>query len=82
MPSVKITGNPVTADTLGEMIDYSAVPVLYGEKSVEEAGMELYNLLLDICEGKPTKSELLEDWSYTIPHGTSYNGDYEKPCQK
>ncbi len=82
MPCVKITGNPVTVETLGEMIDYSAVPVLYGEKSVEEAGMELYELLLDICEGKPTKSELLEDWSYTIPHGTSYNGDYEKPCQK
>ena len=53
-----------------------------GEKTVEQAGLELYEKLLELADGEPTCSEKLHDWSYTIPHGTSYNGDYEKPCQK
>ena len=81
MPSVKVTGNPVTYANLQEFFDYNAAPVLRGEKSVEEAGLELYEKILDICDGELTCSEKLHDWSYTIPHGTSYNGDYEKPCK-
>ena len=81
MPTVKVTGNPKTYQTLREMFDYSAAPVLQGELSASDAGLELYERILDFCDGEPTKSEQLRDWSYTIPHGTSYNGDYEKPCR-
>ena len=42
----------------------------------------LRDLSLELADGEPTCSEKLHDWSYTIPHGTSYNGDYEKPCER
>ena len=80
MPCVKITGNPKTYETLEELFDFSAVPVLKGEQSASDGGLALYERLLDFCDGEQTKSEQFHDWSYTIPHGTSYNGDYEKPC--
>ena len=74
---IKVTGNPRTAEALEEMIDFSSASVLKGEKTIEEAGRELYELMLDVADGKPAKAEILEDYSWTIPHGISYNGDYD-----
>ena len=61
---------------LEDMIDYSAAPMLYGELSLQESGRELYELLLRVANGEETKAEKLGDYSWTTPHGTSYNGDY------
>lgn len=81
-PTIKITGNQETCDRLPEFIDYNASPVLRGEKSVMEAGLELYEMMLDFAEGKPTASEKLGDYSWTIPHGKSMNGDYDASSVK
>ncbi|MUU10152.1 MAG: hypothetical protein EP146_01225 [Oscillibacter sp.] len=67
---------PQTATALEDMIDYSAAPMLYGELSLQESGRELYELLLRVANGEETKAEKLGDYSWTTPHGTSYNGDY------
>ena len=74
--TIKITGNPTTATMLEDMIDYSAKPMLYGEKTLQESGRELYDLILRVANGEETKAEKLGDYSWTTPHGTSYNGDY------
>ena len=74
--TIKITGNPNTAAILEDMIDYSAKPMLYGEKTLQESGRELYDLILRVANGEETKAEKLGDYSWTTPHGTSYNGDY------
>ena len=50
--------------------------MLYGEQSLLESGRQLYELMLRVAEGELTKAELLGDYSWTTPHGTSYNGDY------
>ncbi len=76
MTTIKITGNPRTSTALSDMIDYSATPMLYGEKSLKESGRELYEMLIRVANGEPTKAEKLGDYSWTTPHGTSYNGDY------
>lgn len=76
MTTIKITGNAQTAAALEDMIDYSAAPMLYGELSLPESGRQLYELMLRVAEGELTKAELLGDYSWTTPHGTSYNGDY------
>lgn len=76
MTTIKITGNARTAKALSDMIDFSAVPVLYGEKTLEENARELYEFMIDVANGKLTKAELLKDYSWLTPHGTSYNGDY------
>ena len=72
----ELTGNPTTATMLEDMIDYSAKPMLYGEKTLQESGRELYDLILRVANGEETKAEKLGDYSWTTPHGTSYNGDY------
>ena len=41
-----------------------------------ESGRELYDLIIRVANGELTKAELLGDYSWTTPHGTSYNGDY------
>ena len=76
MTTIKITGNPRTAEALSDMIDYSAKPMLYGEMTLQESGRELYDLIIRVANGELTKAELLGDYSWTTPHGTSYNGDY------
>ena len=75
-PTIKLTGNQETYDNMSEFFDYCAAPVLRGEKTLEQASIELYELMLDFAEGKPTASEILGDYSWTIPHAKSLNGDY------
>ena len=77
-PTIKITGNRATQQKLPEFIDYCGDAVLNGKQSAEEAGLELYELMLDFAEGRPTASEVLGEYSWTIPHGKSMNGDYDK----
>lgn len=76
MTTIKITGNPRTATALADMIDFSAKPMLYGEQTLQESARALYELLIRVANGELTKAELLGDYSWTTPHGTSYNGDY------
>ena len=72
---LKTTGNKHTYETLSEMIDYCSAPVMWGEKTMDQSSQELYELVLDMAEGKLSKAEILGDYSWTVPHGTSLNGD-------
>lgn len=66
--TIKITGNRDTDAVLGEeMVDYCGAPILEGTQTVEQAGRELYDLLLEVAEGRETKAEEMGDWSYTTP---------------
>ena len=49
------------------MIDYSSSDVLAGNKTVEQAGQELYDVIIDVLNGMPTKAELIGDVSYSVP---------------
>jgi altronate dehydratase len=66
-PVVKVTGNPDTVERLGEMIDFSAADVITEGKSLQKAGEDLYELMLEIANGKVTKAEVLGDYSWATP---------------
>lgn len=66
-PIIKLTGNPGVSTFLSEMIDYSSSAALTGEKTIEEVGKELYDVIIDVLNGKQTKSELIGDVSYSVP---------------
>ena len=66
MPTLKLTGNPETFNKLGSIIDFNAGTVIEGTP-ITEAGEELYRLLLEIANGKKTKSEINGNFEYTIP---------------
>ena len=59
VPVVKITGNKLTFAAMEDNIDFSAAPLIYGEKTVEELGEDLLNMVIETACGKQTKAEAL-----------------------
>ena len=59
VPVVKITGNKLTFKKMEDNIDFNAAPLIYGEKTVEELGSELLDMVVEAACGKKTKAEVL-----------------------
>ena len=59
VPVVKITGNKLTYANMEDNIDFSAAPLIYGEKTVEELGEDLLKMVIETACGKQTKAEAL-----------------------
>ena len=58
-PVVKVTGNKITFATMEDNIDFCAAPLIYGEKTVEQLGTDLLNMVVETACGKQTKAEAL-----------------------
>ena len=56
-PVIKITATRKTVDTLPDIIDFDASPVLYGEETVEECGLRLLDESVAVANGKLTRAE-------------------------
>jgi altronate dehydratase large subunit len=67
-PVIKVTGNDDTFSCMRENIDYDASSVLTGDKSIQENGHELIQLLIEVCSGKKTASEELGFNDFSIYH--------------
>jgi len=59
VPVIKITGNPRTFAKMKENIDINAGAVLLGEKSMQQAGQEIYNEIVAVASGKLCQAEVL-----------------------
>lgn len=59
MPVIKISANADCAKHMQDNLDFDASPLLRGEQSMEEACAKLYEQVMDIANGKLTKSEIL-----------------------
>lgn len=57
-PVVKITGNHGTAQRLDDIIDFDTSATLRGEKQLKEVGDELFDLILEVANGRPTLAEM------------------------
>jgi altronate dehydratase large subunit len=57
VPVIKITGNPNTYQKLGEIIDINAATVTQAERDVCQVGEEIFQEVLAVAGGKPTKAE-------------------------
>ena len=51
-PVIKISSNTKLASRWHDLIDFDAGPVATGEKTIEEKGWELFQLILDVASGK------------------------------
>ena len=58
-PVIKITGNADTYRNMEDNIDFDASRLLSGEKNMAELEDELYRLMIDTCNGRKTKAEIL-----------------------
>ena len=58
--TVKVCANPKTCEMLGDDIDIDAGGIMTGEKSVSQVGKEIYDYVLQVAQGKLTRSEELD----------------------
>lgn len=59
MPVIKVTGNSQTYAKMPCNIDFDASPVIFGTKTMEELGQELFDMAEETINGKLTKAEIL-----------------------
>ena len=57
VPTVKVSSNSELARHKSGWIDFNAGVIADGERSIDEAGEDLYQLVLRVASGKQTKSE-------------------------
>ncbi|WP_373237475.1 UxaA family hydrolase [Cohaesibacter celericrescens] len=65
-PLVKITGNSRTFERMQEDMDFNAGRVLAGELTLDEAALELANLICEIASGELSKPESLGHKEYYV----------------
>ena len=58
-PVIKIAANPTMYARLSEDMDVNAGRIITGEATLDDVGREIYNLLVRVAGGEPTKSEAL-----------------------
>lgn len=58
-PVIKITGNRNTFKNMFDNMDIDASPIIYGEKTLKESGVELLEEVISVANGKITKAESL-----------------------
>jgi altronate hydrolase len=69
-PVVKVCANPKTYKRMSEDMDVDAGRILEGRASLDEVGREIYQLLLEVANGKPTKSEGLGHQEFVLNYKT------------
>lgn len=58
-PVIKITGNRATYQAMEDNIDFDASPVIFHESTYKELSENLYQMVVETCNGKKTKAEAL-----------------------
>ena len=58
-PVIKLTGNSGTYTKMIDNIDFNAGRVISGESTIDELGQELFDEMIEVCNGKLTKAECL-----------------------
>ncbi|WP_435197405.1 UxaA family hydrolase [Natronomonas sp. EA1] len=66
MPTIKITGNPGSAERVPEQTDVDVSDALVGDKSFEWATDELWEELMEVVNGKLTMSEAMGESQFAI----------------
>ncbi|MFB6470269.1 MAG: UxaA family hydrolase [Vulcanisaeta sp. AZ3] len=65
-PVIKITANRDTCKVMNDFIDFCAADVLEGKRSIDQAANDLYELMINIANGKLTKAEELGQEDFGI----------------
>ncbi len=60
VPVIKICGNPITYDRMSNDMDINAGKVVTGEKSIEEVGEAVFELMLQVASGQTSKGEAIK----------------------
>ncbi|MFH1241843.1 MAG: UxaA family hydrolase [Pseudomonadota bacterium] len=59
LPVIKLSGNPLTCETMSEHIDVDVSAILRGEMTLDGAGDKLMDMITRTCNGRLTAAEVL-----------------------
>lgn len=65
-PVIKVTATEQTARVLAENMDFDASPILRGEETIEHSAQRLYDLVVEVANGKLTSAEQLGNTLFAI----------------
>lgn len=68
IPVIKITGNKMTYENMKDNIDLDTSSIIDGQTSIESLGNELFDMLIDVCNGKQTKAEVYGFDDFAVYH--------------
>ncbi len=71
-PVIKVTGNPVTAERMADNMDIDVSGILEGKETIAKAGERVFNEVLEVASGKPTKAEILGFSDIAVDHVCRY----------
>nr|WP_136252041.1 altronate dehydratase family protein [Ningiella ruwaisensis] len=60
-PSIKLASNSTLFNNMQDDMDINCGKILDGEVDVQQMGEEIFNFIIDVASGKPTKSE---EWGF------------------
>lgn len=72
VPVIKITGNHDTYLKMQENMDFDSSSLIYGRQTLKEAGDDLFEMLVDVANGKRTKAETLGYFEIAIDRVCNY----------
>lgn len=67
-PVIKVCANPKTYQRMPDDMDVDAGRMLEGRATLDEVGREIYDLVLDVANGKQTKSEDLGHQEFILTY--------------
>ena len=59
MPVIKLCGSPTTCEIMGENIDIDTSDIIYGNTTIYDMGLQLFNEVIKVAQGKLTCAEKL-----------------------
>ena len=65
-PVIKVSANPNTVARMPDNIDFSAASIVEGTATKEELGPQLFQLMVDVCNGQPTSAEIIGHQEFAI----------------
>ncbi len=65
-PVIKLTGNEFTFDAMKDNIDFDVSDIICGKVSIADAGKNLFEEIVEVCNGKITKAEALKHKEFGI----------------
>ena len=68
VPVLKVTANGRTFQKMEDNMDVDLSPIVRGEKTYQEMGRELVDVMHDICNGKLTKAEAFGFSDIAVDH--------------
>jgi altronate hydrolase len=80
-PLIKITGNERTFHTMSGDIDFNAGSVLTGARTLDQAALDLADLVARTAAGEPTKPERLGHREYFIMYKHQSTPSLEAGCR-